>query len=293
MIELSRILAETVLDRTDIPSQVTIPERKVLKFLAAHEMPDARTVVDLGSGAGSACLAMAEGFSRRGGAFPSIHAYDWFSVGPGHFATDKFKAISAPGDASFLEDFKHFLRPYIDHITIHSGDIKQERWNKGKIDILFVDLCKDLPIFNHVAAEFFPHIEAGSFLVHQDFSRPRLPWLHYSAGMMETLLEPLMRTGGSVFYRVNQKPSPEMLAEIVAHDLPIERRRAMARRGIETAAAVQHFASDHFVCLAELTDIYIDFWFNDRRVAKERYLQSKNQPMFQKFYPELVPEIAG
>lgn len=291
MKDLAQILHETELDRTDIPSQVNVTERKVLKYLAANEMPNAQMVVDLGSGAGSACLAMAEGFQAKGGSFPKIHAYDWFSIGPGHFATHKFKAVSAQSDASFLEDFKHFLQPYLEHITVHSGDIKEERWDNGPIDLLFVDLCKDLPIFNHVAYEFFPRVAPGSFLVHQDFSRPRLPWLHYSAGMMENVLEPLMRTGGSVFYRVRQMPSADLIAEIVSPDLPIERRRAMAKKGIRNARPVQNHASGHFECLEELTDIYVDYWFADRKIAQERLKRSSSRGAFQKFYPELIAEI--
>lgn len=289
---LKQILQAVNLDRTDIPSQVTIPERKVLKYIGAYKLPNPRMIVDLGSGAGSATLAIAEGLALRGEAFPPIHAYDWFSLGPGHYATEEFKAISAYDSASFLEDFKYFLRPYIDNITIHSGDILRERWKYGDIDLLFVDLCKDIRIFNHVAIEFFAHLKPGSFLVHQDFSRPRLPWLHYSAGIMESNLQPLIRTGGSVFYKVIDRPSTDLISEMTDPNMPIEKRKAMARRGIENAIRIQSYNSEHFSCLAEFTDIYIDYWFNDRAVAKQRYLGSANLAALNKFYPELRAEIA-
>lgn len=292
MLPIREIVDITFLDRTDVPSQVTLAERKVLKHLAS-ELDTDGAFVDLGSGAGSAALAIAEGLALRDKPFPEFHAYDWFSLGPDHYATDKFKAISNPNDASFLPDFNHFLAPYLEHIQVHSGDIKKERWTGNPIGLLHVDICKDASIFNHIAREFFSSLIPGAIFVHQDFSRPRLPWLHYSTGIMDSVLEPLGRTGSSVFYRIRQTPPAAMIADMTDDRMALERRKEMVALGIERARSAPHVASEHFTCLAEFTDIYVDYWFNSRKVATERFLSSDKRQMFEKFYPELMPEISA
>lgn len=292
---LQDVLADVQLSRTDAPSQVTLSERKVLKYLASILPADTEHVVDLGAGAGSSTLAIAEGlelnadFSKT----PEITAYDWFSIGPGHFATTKFKSISSADDASFLEDFKHFLKPYLNQVSVRSGDIKKETWTKGPIRFLHVDLCKDLDIFNHIAREFFPHLRPGSILVHQDFSRPRLPWLHYSAGLMADYLEPMYRTGGSVFYTVLKTPDAEIIDEMCDPDMALVKRKTFAQIGIQKAKSAQQFQAEHFSCLAEYVDIYLDYWFTTRKLAKERYLSHPLLSVFRKVYPELESEIAA
>lgn len=292
MLPIREIIDTTSLNRTDVPSQVTLAERKVLKHLASKLAVDG-DVVDLGSGAGSAALAIAEGLALRDESFPEFHAYDWFSLGSDHYATNKFKAVSNPRDASFLADFEHFLSPYLAHIKVHSGDIKRERWTGRPIAFLHVDICKDVGVFNHIAREFFGSLVPGAIFVHQDFSRPRLPWLHYSAGIMESIIEPVGRTGGSVFYRMLQTPPAGMIEEMTDGRIAVDRRKELVELGIERARLTPHVASEHFACLAEFTDIYVDYWFNSRIVAKERFLASDKRQMFEKFYPELTTEIAA
>jgi hypothetical protein len=106
---------------------------------------------------------------------------------------------------------------------------------------------------------------------------------------MASVIEPFARVGGSVYYRVLDGPSAELI-EYVA-DMEVLEMREMARIGIENAFHVPAFNSSHFACLAELTDIYIDFWFVERAKARGRLRAHPDLVDFQQHYPELVAEI--
>lgn len=290
---LDYVLSQTKLEREDIPAQVSVAERKVLKYLASR-LTGAGAIVDLGAGAGSSTRAMAEGAASNpavASRSPAVVAYDWFALGPCHYADRSFKSSHSPeGSPSYLEDFRYFMGDHAELVDDVAGDIRTMQWDRGPIELLHVDLCKEHSIFAHIARTFFPHLVPGqSVLVHQDFSRPRLPWIHYSAGAMASVIEPFARVEGSVYYRVLDSPSAELI-EYVA-DMTVLEMRKMARIGIENAVHVPAFESSHFTCLAELTDIYIDFWFVERAKARERLRAHPKLADFQLHYRGLVAEI--
>jgi hypothetical protein len=291
--DLTDVLSRTKLEREDIPAQVTVAERKVLKYLASR-LTGAGAIVDLGAGAGSSTRAMAEGAASNpavASRSPALVAYDWFEFGPGRYASRSFKSSHSPvGDPSYLEDFRYFMGEYAKLVDDVAGDIKTVQWDRGPIELLHVDICKERSIFNHIARTFLPHLVPGrSILVHQDFSRPRLPWIHYSVGAMASVIEPFARVGGSVYYRVLDRPPAELIEHVA--DMKVDEMREMARIGIENASDVPAFNSSHFASLAELTDIYIDFWFIERAQARRRLREHSKLPDFQRHYPELVAEI--
>jgi len=297
MFELNLVLDTVALDRTDIPSEVTLNERKVLKYISQEILSCNNCVVDLGSAAGSTVHAIMEGLhaNTRGasGRDVTVHAYDWFSIGPGHYASEIFRSIRSKNDPNFLMDFKYNLSEYIDQIQIYSGDVLKENWDETPIELLHVDLCKNNQIYQHIVEQFYPAIAGGGkgILVHQDFSRPRLPWLHYSAGVMADDIEPIAATGGSVFYKVQNSPSANLIAELTANDISLDHRKAMVIKGIEAAAKVQRMHADHFICLEDLALIFVDYWFDGEEIARDKLNAHPNLDLFDKYYPELVAEI--
>lgn len=293
MFDLSYVLSQTELEREDIPAQVTIAERKVLKYLASR-LTGAGAIVDLGAGAGSSTRALAEGAASNpaiASRSPAVVAYDWFELGPYHYADRSFKSSHSPeGSPSYLEDFRYFMGEYGELVEDVAGDIRTMQWDRGPIELLHVDLCKEHSIFTHIARTFFPHLVPGrSILVHQDFSRPRLPWIHYSAGAMANVIEPFARVGGSVYYRVLDRPSAELIEHVA--DMSVPEMREMARIGIENATYAPAFEAPHFSCLAELTDIYIDFWFVEPATARGRLRAHPKLPDFERHYAGLVADI--
>ena len=252
------------LESTGMPSCVSVNERKVLKQIA-RSLSGNPVIVDLGSGCGSTALAMAEGNPSA-----QIHCYDWFR--PEHpFAAPRLS------DA-YLLDFQADSP----RLSIHKGDLCQKKWNRGPIDLIHVDVCKDIRLFDHVQKEFLPQLRTGSYLIHQDFSQARLPWIHWWCGCRANCLKPLMRIHSSVVYRVTKRPGP-------CHPRTISQKKAKARHGIACAAKAYAHRADHFSALPELVDIYIDYIFGNKAKARQR--MSLGRLKFQKHYRNMVLEI--
>ena len=177
-------------------SQVSAWELRFLYLLGRHRLTGKGKVIELGSGGGGSTYALALGlqenpdFDKKTN---KLHAYDFFRVGKGTFASPKFfSAGKAPEDSnSFLDDFKDKLKPFMDFIEIHPGDIWQtsDPDDHSPIEFLHVDIAKTARVFRCVAERFLPRLEPGAVLLHQDFASPRLPWLHYSTGLLLPYIE--------------------------------------------------------------------------------------------------------
>ena len=62
-----------------------------------------------------------------------------------------------------------------------AGDIRQERWTSGPIDLLFVDILWGWDINQHVIREFYTSLIPGrSVIAHQDYIYSFYPWLPIS-----------------------------------------------------------------------------------------------------------------
>jgi hypothetical protein len=109
-----------------------------------------------------------------------VHAFDSFHPSP---LGDP--PLSAGSDASFLDAFRRNLGRHLDYCVVHEGDIRSSSARIGPIEVLFVDIAKTLSTFRSVVERFYGDlIPERSLLLHQDFSRPRLPWLHYSTAFL-------------------------------------------------------------------------------------------------------------
>src|SRR5262245_56725806 len=92
-------------------TQCSTWELKFLYLVGRHHLTVQDRIVELGSGGGGSTYALALGlhesplFDENTG---RLHAYDFFRVGKGTYATEKFfDSGHKPGDDnSFLDDFK-------------------------------------------------------------------------------------------------------------------------------------------------------------------------------------------
>ncbi|WP_406423652.1 class I SAM-dependent methyltransferase [Streptomyces sp. NBC_00873] len=228
MAPLSKLYLQ--LDDVELPdvipySQVSAWELRFLYLLGRHRLTGEGKVIELGSGGGGSTYALALGlqenpdFDKKTN---KLHAYDFFRVGKGTFASEKFfSAGAAPEDTnSFLDDFKDKLKPFINFIELHPGDIWQtsDPEDHSPIEFLHVDIAKTARVFRCVAERFLPRLEPGSVLLHQDFASPRLPWLHYSTGLLLPYIEiagPPIRS--TLAFEVI-KPIPQDVLRAIAED---------------------------------------------------------------------------
>ena len=143
-------------------------------------------IVDLGCWMGATTIAFSKGLRKNTQLAPGanqkrIHSYDLFQW---HHTMDlnvKGTALEGkyqPGD-SFLAEFEARTKPYVEHFTIHPGDVSGHPWTHGKIELLFVDAMKIPETARVIVRDFYPHLIPGvSIVAHQDFAHFFTGWIH-------------------------------------------------------------------------------------------------------------------
>jgi hypothetical protein len=255
-------------------SQVSTWELRFLYLLGRHHLSGKGRLVELGSGGGGSTYALALGlrqspvFDERTG---RLHAYDFFRVGKGTFATEKFFASGAKpqDDNSFLADFRERLEPFLPFLEIHAGDIWQtsDPEDTSAVEFLHIDIAKTARVFRCVAERFLTRLEPGSVVLHQDFAGPRLPWLHYSTGALLPYIE------------IAGPPIRSTLAFEVVRPIPADVLKTVAEDGftvdekLDLISAVQdridrdHTGGIPFKSVLELAKAYVAHYDGGHRRA--------------------------
>ncbi|MFD5631741.1 hypothetical protein [Streptomyces sp. NPDC127072] len=206
-------------------TQVSKWELRFLYLLGREHLTGKDRVVELGSGGGGSTYALAHGLSESA-VFDEntgrLHAYDFFRVGKGTYATEKFFTSGAApeGDNSFLDDFRGRLEPFLPFMEIHAGDLwhTSDPEDHSPIEFLHIDIAKTAEVFRCVAERFLTRLRPGSVVLHQDFAGPRLPWLHYSTGALLPYIEiagPPIRS--TLAFEVT-RPIPEHVLTAITED---------------------------------------------------------------------------
>lgn len=161
-----------------VPTMLSAEECAFYYWLAAHWARDAGAVVDLGCFAGGSTARLAAGLAAAGST-ARIHAYDRFTVN----RPVKLRVLYPAGVARFrgrdiLPLARRFLAPWEARIALHPGEIEDEGWAGGPVELLIVDAAKTDRGADRIAAQFFPALIAGrSVVVQEDFLHWRQPWL--------------------------------------------------------------------------------------------------------------------
>ncbi|MBK1635426.1 hypothetical protein [Rhodovulum adriaticum] len=170
-----------------VPSMLSETERK-LYFWAARDWAQGRgAIVDLGCFAGGSTACLAEGQRQAGHGAP-IHGYDRFTATSGV----KKRVLQPAGIPPFrgrdiLPVAQALLSPWSDRVTLHPGEIEENGWHGGPIEILVLDACKSTEAIDRMSQTFYPALIAGGALViQQDYFHWRQPWI---AAQMERLAD--------------------------------------------------------------------------------------------------------
>lgn len=157
-----------------IPRMLSDEEAKYLTWVTATQCIGFGAVVDLGPWLGGSSAALAEGLRRRGGS-TLVHCFDLFEWRPNYMERSSPRGLKDGDD--FMPVFLAATRAYSDHILAERMDLLAGHWDRGPIEILFVDAAKSWELWSAILRVFGPHLVPGrSRVIHQDF---RHPWCHW------------------------------------------------------------------------------------------------------------------
>jgi hypothetical protein len=226
-------------------------EASLLYHLAREAYRGYGEIVDAGAflGASSYCLLKGlEDNAEVSGKVGRIHAYDLFQVWSEPGGTDAAMAtwleevyrIKVAGYESTVGVYTGNLGPLARNVRIHPGDILQERWSGRPIEILFIDICKALPVWQHVLRIFFPSlINRVSLVVHQDWHHPWVPYLIVAQEALADYFELVVpKANDSTVFRLIDRIPERVLARVAAYEFSPEQERELMDRAIARFAEV-------------------------------------------------------
>ena len=210
-----------------VPSLLTEPEVAMLEYICRCQFSGAGAIVDVGSFLGGSTVAIVDGLRQNPCFDPQKHrvqSYDLFQL------LHPLRAYGAWADQlgegySFLKDFERNLGDRLRWVDVHAGDLLQEIWKKGPIEIAFIDVAKTPELNSHVIRQFFPSLIPGkSLLIQQDLQYPGYPWLAVCMYVLRDYFSVVDTLPcNSVVYRLEKAIPQEMLEQ--ADYLRMERER--------------------------------------------------------------------
>ncbi|KOU62801.1 hypothetical protein ADK57_23675 [Streptomyces sp. MMG1533] len=245
-------------------TQCSTWELQFLYLVGRHTLSGEGHIVELGSGGGGSTYALAMGlkespvFDEKTG---RLHAYDFFRVGKGTFATEKFftSGHKPEDDNSFLNDFRGRLEPFLPFLEIHAGDLWQtsDPNDTTPVEFLHIDIAKTARVFRCVCERFLTRLRPGSVVLHQDFAGPRLPWLHWSTGALLPYIEiagPPIRS--TLAFEVT-KPIPEDVLKSISEDAYTLDEKLALISAVQDRVDRDHTGGIPFKSVLELAKAYV------------------------------------
>jgi len=164
-------------------------------------------IVDAGCFLGGSTAALAQGVSanhRLSRERRWIDSYDTFVMD--WYAKREFFADSPlqVGD-SFYDEWRTAVEPWERFVSVHRGDVCAQTWGGEKVEILFLDVMKTVPVQTVVTERWFPRLIAGrSILIQQDYVHEWQPWIIVSMELLRHYFLPLdyFDYGSAVYFCV-------------------------------------------------------------------------------------------
>ena len=228
-------------------------EAALLFFIARDYYGGLGDVVDAGAFLGASSFCLAKG-SARTSAYQANRAAFTLLIcsksGEKPGSTDQAVAdmmpdifgVEAANYESTLGVYMKNLGDYGREVSVHPGDILKQNWTGRPIEILFVDICKTLPIGTCVKVFFPSSIPGVSVVIHQDWHHPWLPYLHVVQELLSDyfeLVEP--KANDTAMFRLVDRIPERVLDAASAYDYSAEEQMRLIDRAIERFAGKSRF----------------------------------------------------
>jgi hypothetical protein len=182
---------------------------------------------------------------------------------------------------------------HADRVVVHDLDIRDFRWEgePPALEILFVDLAKEEDLFRAVADSFYGSFIPGrSLVVHQDFGRPRLSWLHYSTMFLLPWLEILDVIDDTLVLRVERQPERDVLNQLVSSSFDVRAKAHLVQEAARHFGGIRTHGVDYREILG-LSEAYVWLRGGDPAGALACLRGLAPTPEFERAFGDMLAEV--
>ncbi|WP_133489716.1 hypothetical protein [Aliiroseovarius marinus] len=189
-----------------VPTMLAPEEQRFYFWATSEWMQDKGAVVDLGCFVGGSTARLAAGHQLAGHT-GLIHAYDRFGANEAAKEHILYAQGVAPFEGSKTLDLAiDLLTPWTERIALHPGQIEEQIWDEGPIEILVMDASKSVQTMDAMTRTFFPSLIPGqSLVVQQDYLFWRLPWIAMQMELLADYFTPVASVPGHTMVFLNTK----------------------------------------------------------------------------------------
>lgn len=182
-------------DVKKITSMLSAQERQLLYMIARDYWKGTGVIVDAGCFVGGSTLSLSKGILANRNYTSNkkiVYSCDLF-VADRHQCENHLKSIGNFKEGDSIRDvFNNNTSEVSSIIEVYEGDIRNFRWNKEKIEVLFIDVAKSWELNDYLISKFFPYlIRDHSIIIQQDFVHPTCPWLAITMEFFSEYFEPI------------------------------------------------------------------------------------------------------
>lgn len=229
-----------------VPTMLVPDELRLLHYFAEVLYTGEGAIIDAGSFLGGSTVALADGLRnnlrRRGARMEKlIHAFDKFEVE--EWTRGVFFPTETPAGESFRTRFDANIARYARLIEVHEGDALSLEWNRGPIEILFIDIAKHWKVCDRVTWTFFPHLIPGrSLVIQQDYLYHHwVAWLHVTMEFYSDYFEYVCDTDvNSVVFLYTKKIPDDVLRRHTVESLTLAEKEELMDRAASRFHGPKH-----------------------------------------------------
>jgi hypothetical protein len=205
-------------------------ERRMLYTLTRDYFSGAGRIIDGGAFLGTSSLALGFGLRDRGyKKEPVIDSFDMFTLDPyglEHYIdrTGPFKKRPLKVGDSIRFLYEKNVAPVADYICIHEGNLLEEPWKSGPIEILFSDVSKSWELNDHIIRNWIAALipETG-ILIQQDQVQEYHVWVAITMEILADYFETIDFTPfSSMVYRLKSAIPAQVLEKCMRANITDE-----------------------------------------------------------------------
>ncbi|QLC22089.1 hypothetical protein HFP51_07795 [Parasphingopyxis sp. CP4] len=227
------------------PSMMSPEERRFIYGLAKTEYRGDGLIFDGGAFLGGSTLAFGLGLqeNRQYDAIVEKFRQPIVTFERGQTSSNLVRTLNRHGldvkeNESFIPALQSNIEAVADLVELRVGDILDQTWD-GPIEIMFLDVVKNMKILNHIFSNFFPHLIEGALVLQQDYFIEGMAPLKLMQEFTAKYFDYVGEVSSMGIFRAKKTVPAEILATNVRKDLDVDTQLTLLAQARDRSADIK------------------------------------------------------